>query len=304
MDTVSTGEERKTHSFPPRDPRLILAEEEGTPVPTHTVIPSNRTRRIRPEWTVPLADPEYQEIHEEIQRRKHRFIDTRNSGYVAAYCRSNWYYDPEALERYQELCIKYWELLYLDTYWKYDDFAILKAYAEDVFPDHLGIAWHIHKVPKDIEATASLIQSYIPPDLSEDQQRDWVTLENIIKEREFEFIEKHLHLCGFDFNVLFVDDPQYKDFIPTYLQRESNNEDDEFQGKHYTFVVALVCKLRHVTATRYRNFPDIDQLRQILINRYYQQGRTQGNPPTIQGTWQNGTATPIPFHPDYEEEVD
>ena len=86
MDTVSTGEERKTHSFAPRDPRLILAEEEGTPVPTHTVIPSNFRRRVtfkRSEWTVPVAVSAHQHMHEDIQKRKQGILHIRNSGLVS-----------------------------------------------------------------------------------------------------------------------------------------------------------------------------------------------------------------------------
>ena len=142
MDKASTGEERKTHSFPPRDPRLILAEEEGTPVPTHTVIPSNFRRGItltgqESEWTVPVVVPvpAYQHIHEHAQERKQELLNRFNSGYVED-LHNHWHHDPEALKEYQGICLFKWELLYLDTYWHYDDYQVRKLYVEDIGAIH------------------------------------------------------------------------------------------------------------------------------------------------------------------------
>jgi hypothetical protein len=52
-----------------------------------------------------------------------------------------------------------------------------------------------------------------------------------------------------------------------------------------TFIPAIVCKQRVITAEWYQNFPNINKLWQTLMERYYWQKDLQGQVTTIQGTW-------------------
>lgn len=288
-----------------RDPRLKKAEEEGTPVPTFTCTPHVYNKYDCGD-TLPLPLPHYQEIYRFTQEVKQRFqADIRSP--EADRQRREWSHDPKILKDYQDTCVKQWGLFYRDTYWTYDDVAIGGLYWSDLRPSHLGIAWHATKSARDIEATASLIQSYIPADLALEQRKDWLTIDDIIKEQEYRHIEEELHVCGWACKT-FVKTPEYLGNILIDLQQA------DIDGPHtYTFVIALVCKLRSIASQRYRNFPDIDQFRQILIERYYEQGVLQDSPwleyfktgefRAIKGSWLNGTATPIPFHPSYDSKV-
>jgi hypothetical protein len=169
-------------------------------------------------------------------------------------------------------------------------------------PEHIGLLWHHNKSPPEIQATAELIQATCTDrtrnhiyDRVETIKPDFSRLLEEEKAREYQLIEADLDNFG---NCGWPIEPAQ--IVYVLLSGGAG----ERQYGDSTFLPAIVCKQLAIASAKYDNFPNIDELRQILINRFYQRKPLRGSPPVIdldRGSWTGGTCHPLEFVPTDDE---
>jgi hypothetical protein len=141
--------------------------------------------------------------------------------------------------------------------------------SEQPIPLDLGLHWHQDKRPREIQATAELIQATCTDETRNPicervktlNKPDFSGLLEENKAREYQLIELDLDIYA-KWGERFA--PRL--IVGILLTCDSSTRPI---GAH-SFVPAIVCKQRAIASEKYDNFPDIDKLRQILINRFYQ----------------------------------
>ncbi len=175
----------------------------------------------------------------------------------------------EFFTSYQEFCHLLWASVYIQTYNYIDDITLSDRFAsENPRPKHLGISWHARKTAPEIEATATLIQATcadynrtpIYDTVEAPVWPDFPTLPEEEQIREYWIIEEELNACS---NNGWTYKPGQ------IIHRLVTSDTGDLN--HLTFILAIVCKQRVISSARYKNFPHIDKLWQMLMEQYYRQ---------------------------------
>jgi hypothetical protein len=239
--------------------------------------------------------------------RKREEVATALNSDVLPHCRDKWFLadePPEYFEWYQTFCRLLWDSVYFQTYNFLDDVEVDKWFESDQpRPEHIGLLWHHNKSPPEIQATAELIQATCTDrtrnpiyDQIRTVQPDFSGLRDEEKSREYQIVEADLDNfgnCGRRIGPARI----------VYVLLSSGAGERRYGDS--TFLPAIVCKQHAIASAKYENFPGIDELRQIIINRYYLRGNDlQGSPPVIdldRHSWTGGTCPPLEFVPTDEE---
>ena len=163
-----------------------------------------------------------------------------------------------------------WRNGYLRTYLYFDDCFLRENYYRRLPTLEIGILWYARRTPSTIYATAKAIIQLCPHSPTAPLP-DFQSLSPKQKEGIYQYVEEKLK----PFSVRFAHKAlAYGDTGPDLQPRRDISY--EVYGEEYwvhrlpvqTLVIATVCQYQVVASHSYANFHSIDDLRQVLLDRY------------------------------------
>jgi hypothetical protein len=148
---------------------------------------------------------------------------------------------------------------YLITYHSFNDLILLRGHYQDSFNYIIStVSWHMGKSAQDIYATALTILQVGQPTIRLPPNPDF----NSLSPEEKDQIYQDLH------NQVNSLVPQRKSFAYKALWWGDTGPALESGLAIQKFVIAFVCRFQVILSHGFNNFPAIDDLRQILLNKY------------------------------------
>jgi hypothetical protein len=155
---------------------------------------------------------------------------------------------------------------YLITYHSFNGLILLRGHYRNSF-NRRGVSWHMGKSAQDIYATALTILQVGQQTIRLPPNPDF----NRLSPEEEDWIYQDLH-NQVDSLVL-----QRKSFAQRALSCGDTGPALESGLAIQEFVIAFVCRFQVILSHGYINFPTIDDLRQILLDRYLRIGLESGD---------------------------
>jgi hypothetical protein len=185
---------------------------------------------------------------------------------------------------------------YLITYHSFNDLILLRGHYRNSFNQRpiSTVSWHTGKSAQDIYATALTILQVGQPTIRLPPNPDF----NSLSPEEKDQIYQDLH-NQVDSLVL-----QRKTFAQRALLRGDTGPALESGLAIQEFAIAFVCRFQVILSHGYINFPTIDDLQQILLDRYLRIGLESGDqvPLLLQtveegSSWEGGGPIQLPYIP-------
>jgi hypothetical protein len=157
---------------------------------------------------------------------------------------------------------------YLITYHSFNNLILLSSHYQNSFNRRpiSTVSWHTGKSAQDIYVTALTILQVGQPTIQLPPNPDF----NSLSPEEKDWIYQDLH-NQVDSLVL-----QREPFAQRVLSRGDTRPALESGLAIQEFVIAFVCRFQVILSHGYINFPMIDDLRQILLDRYLRIGLESG----------------------------
>jgi hypothetical protein len=158
---------------------------------------------------------------------------------------------------------------YLITYHSFNDLILLRGHYQNSFNQRpiSTVSWHMGKSVQDIYATSLTILQVGQPTIQLPPNPDF----NSLSPEEKDWIYQDLHN---QVNSLVL---QRKSFAQRALLHGDTGPALESGLAIQEFVIAFVCRFQVILSHGYINFPTIDILRQLLLNRYLRIGLESGD---------------------------
>ena len=194
-----------------------------------------------------------------------------------------------------------WKNGYLKTCFYFDDLMLRNEHYQSMPCTSPGIIWHARKTPSTIYATARAIlqlcrhRPTTPPP-------DFQSLDQEQKNRAYREIEdkisNHPTPTNFALQALAhgITGPELQSCTLTRHGRPYVVN----RLPVHTFVIATVCKYQVIASQSYANFHSIDQLRQVLLDRYVGRGPVDFHCRTTTDSWEGGAPAILRRIPDDE----
>jgi hypothetical protein len=186
---------------------------------------------------------------------------------------------------------------YLITYHSFNDLILLRGHYQNSFNRRpvSTVSWHTGKSAQDIYATAlTILQVLGQPTIQLPPNPDFNSLSPEEKDRIYQDLHNQV-----DSLVL-----QRKTFAQRALWRGDTGPALESGLAIQEFVIAFICRFQVILSHGYINFPTIDDLRQILPDRYLRIGLESGDQvPLLLRTveegssWEGGGPIQLPYIP-------
>jgi hypothetical protein len=162
-----------------------------------------------------------------------------------------------------------WWNRYLITYHSFNYLILLRGHYRNSFNQRpiSTVSWHTGKSAQDIYATALTILQVGQPTIRLPPNPDFNSLSP--EEKDWTYQDLHNQV---DSLVL-----QRKSFAQRALSRGDTGPALESGLAIQEFVIAFVCRFQVILSHGYINFPTIDDLRQILLDRYLRIGLESGD---------------------------
>jgi hypothetical protein len=189
-----------------------------------------------------------------------------------------------------------WWHRYLITYHSFNDLILLRGHYQNSFNRRpiSTVSWHMGKSAQDIYAMALTILQVGQPTIQLPPNPDF----NSLSPEEKDWIYQDLHI-QVDSLVL-----QRKSFAQRALCSGDTGPALESGLAIQEFVIAFICRFQVMLLHGYINFPTIDNLRQILLDRYLRIGLESGDqvPLLLQtveecSSWEGGGPIQLPYIP-------
>jgi hypothetical protein len=189
---------------------------------------------------------------------------------------------------------------YLITYHSFNDLILLRDHYEDSFNYRIStVSWHMGKSAQDIYATALTILQVGQPTIRLPPNPDFNSLSPEEKDQIYQDLYNQVYSL-----VL----PQRKSFAYKALSWGDTGPALESGLAIQKFVIALVCRFQVILSHGFNNFLTIDDLRQILLDKYERIGLEQGyqDPLTPDhqyqtvkegSSWEDGGPIQLPYIP-------
>ena len=298
------------------DPRIIKAYLTGENVPTYLpghwlpryfgILPGYlpRDRFLPSEQVVPLVDAHYRQDYHIWKQRLDANI--RATDYLVDHLR-----DPSGIVPFSRSIegpveipfvpavraaeLRWWHG-YLITYHSFNDLILLRGHYQNSFNRRpiSTVSWHTGKSAQDIYATALTILQVGLPTIRDLPEPDFNSLSSEEKDRIYQDLHNQV-----DSLVL-----QRKTFAQRALSRGDTGPALESGLAIQEFVIAFVCRFQVILSHGYINFPTIDDLRQILLDRYLRIALESGDQvPLLLRTveegssWEGGGPIRLPYIP-------
>jgi hypothetical protein len=188
---------------------------------------------------------------------------------------------------------------YLITYHSFNDLILLRGHYRNSFNYFIRtVSWHTGKSAQDIYATALTILQVGQPTIRLPPNPDF----NSLSPEEKDWIYQDLY----DQVDSLV--PQRKSFAYKALSWGDTGPALKSGLAIQKFVIAFVCRFQVILSHGFDNFPTIDDLRQILLNKYKRIGLEEGyrDPLTPDhqyrtvkegSSWEGGGPIQLPYIP-------
>ena len=188
---------------------------------------------------------------------------------------------------------------YLITYHSYNDLILLRGHYRNSLNYHIRtVSWHAHKSAQDIYATALTILQVGLPTIRLPPNPDFNSLSPEEKDRIYQDLHNQID------NLV----PQRKSFAYKALSWGDTGPALESGLAIQKFVIAFVCRFQVILSHGFNNFPTIDDLRQILLDRYERIGLERGYQDTLRpdhqyrtvkegSSWEGGGPIRLPYIP-------
>ena len=149
---------------------------------------------------------------------------------------------------------------YLITYHSFNDLILLRGHYQHSLNQRAirTVSWHAGKSAQDIYATALTILQVGQPTIRLPPNPDFNSLSPEEKDRIYQDLHNQL-------NSLIL---RRKSFAYRALLCGDTGPALESGLAYQEFVIAFVCRFQVILSHSYINFPTIDDLRQILLDRY------------------------------------
>jgi hypothetical protein len=257
-----------------------------------------RDQFLPSELTVPLVDAHYHQDYHIWKRRLDANIRATRAGTVA-YCQS--IEAPVSIPfvptvRAAEL--RWWHG-YLITYHSFNDLILLRGHYRNSFNYFIStVSWHTGKSAQDIYATALTILQVGQPTIQLPPNPDF----NSLSPEEKDQIYQDLH------NQIDSLVPQRKSFAYKALSWGDTGSALESGLAIQKFVIAFVCRFQVILLHGLNNFLTINDLRQILLDRYERIGLERGYQDTLRpdhhyqtvkegSSWEGSRPIQLPYIP-------
>jgi hypothetical protein len=284
IEALITNPDPQTPSHHQVDPRIIKAYLTGESVPTYLrghflshhfgILPTYlpRDQFLPSELLVPLVDAQYRRYYHIWKY----CLDANTSAteFLVDHLRNPSYQVIEAA-----VCIPFvptvraaelrWWNGYLNTYHSFDDLILLRGHYQHSLNQRAirTVSWYMGKSAQDIYATALTILQVGQPTIRLPPNPDFISLSPEEKDRVYQDLHNqidslNLQRISFAHRALLLGDTG-----PALEQGLAYQE----------FVIAFVCRFQVILLHGYINFPTIDDLRQILLDRYLRIGLESGD---------------------------
>jgi hypothetical protein len=189
-----------------------------------------------------------------------------------------------------------WWNRYLITYHSFNDLILLRGHYRNSFNRRpiSTVSWHTGKSAQDIYATALTILQVGQPTIRLPPNPDF----NSLSSEEKDWIYQDLHN---QVNSLVL---QRKSFAQRAFSRGDTGPALESGLAIQEFVIAFICRFQVILSHGYINFPTIDDLRQILLDRYLRIGLESGDRVPLllrtvkeDSSWEGGGLIQLPYIP-------
>jgi hypothetical protein len=147
---------------------------------------------------------------------------------------------------------------YLITYHSFNDLILLRDHYEDSFNYRIStVSWHTGKSAQDIYATALTTLQVGQPNIQLPPNPDFNSLSPEEKDRIYQDLHNQID------NLVL----QRKSFAYKALSWGDTGPALESGLAIQKFVIAFVCRFQVILLHGFNNFPTIDDLQQILLDR-------------------------------------
>jgi hypothetical protein len=319
IEDLLTNPDPQTPSHHQVDPRIIKAYLTGESIPTYHpgywlsrnfgILPAYlpRDRFLPSELAVLLVDAHYRQDYRIWNRRLDANIGAtrylvdylRDPSGTVPYCQSieapvsiPFVHTVRAAE------LRWWHG-YLITYHSFNDLIILRGHYRNSLNYHIStITWHTGKSAQDIYAMALTILQVGQPTIQLPPNPDFTSLSPEEKDRIYQDLQSQID------NLI----PQRKSFAYRALSWGDTGAALESGLAIQKFVIAFVCRFQVILSHGFNNFPTIDDLRQILLDRYDRIGSQSGYLDTLRpdhqyqtvkegSSWEGGGPIQLPYIP-------
>jgi hypothetical protein len=148
---------------------------------------------------------------------------------------------------------------YLITYHSFNDLILLRGHYRNSLNYHIGtVSWHTGKSAQDIYAMALTILQVGQPTIRLPSNPDFNSLSLEEKDRIYQDLHNQID------NLI----PQRKSIAYKALSWGDTGPALESGLAIQKFVIAFVCRFQVILSHGFNNFPTIDDLWQILLDRY------------------------------------
>jgi hypothetical protein len=319
IEDLLTNPDPQTPSHHQVDPRIIKAYLTGESVPTYHpgywlsryfgMLPAYlpRDRFLPSELAVPLVNAHYRQDYHIWKQRldanigaTHYLVDhLRDPSGTVPYCQSieapvsiPFVHTVRAAE------LRWWHG-YLITYHSFNDLILLRGHYRNSLNYHIStITWHTGKSAQGIYATALTILQVGQPTIQLPPNPDFNSLSLEEKDRIYQDLQSQID------NLI----PQRKSFAYKALSWGDTGPALESGLAIQKFVIAFVCRFQVILSHGFNNFPTIDDLRQILLDRYDRIGSQRGYLDTLRpdhqyqtvkegSSWEGSGPIQLPYIP-------
>jgi hypothetical protein len=161
---------------------------------------------------------------------------------------------------------------YLITYHSFNDLILLRGHYRNSFNYQIStVSWHMGKSAQDIYAMALTILQVGQPTIRLPPNPDFSSLSLEEKDQIYQDL----------YNQVYSLVPQRKSFAYKALSWGDTGPALESGLAIQKFVIAFVCRFQVILSHGFNNFPTINNLRQILLDKYERIGLEQGYQDTL-----------------------
>jgi hypothetical protein len=320
IEDLLTNPDPQTPSHHQVDPRIIKAYLMGESVPTYLprevpshyyteFLPANLPRdRFEPsERVVPLVDDQY---HRDYRTWENCLeANTRATNSLVDHMTDPLYQvieaplsipEPIFFHTVRAAELRWWNG-YLNTYHSFNDLILFRGHYRYSYFNRRYIktvSWHAGKSAQDIYATALTILQVGLPTIRLPPNPDFNSLSP--EEKDPIYQDLHWIIDSLDLRQISV--------AHEAISCGDIGSDQESGLSDLQFVIAFVCRFQVILSHGFDNFPAIDNLRQILLDRYERISFEPGYQPTLRpdhqyqtvkegSSWEGGRPIQLPYIP-------
>jgi hypothetical protein len=320
IEDLLTNPDPQTPSHHQVDLRIIKAYLMGESVPTYLPreVPSHYYSEFLPaylprdrfepsERVVPLVDDQYRRDYRTWKnsldantRATKSLVDHATDPSYQVIEASLSLPEPIFFHTVRAAELRWWNG-YLNTYHSFNDLILFRGHYRYSYFNRRYIktvSWHAGKSAQDIYATAlTILQVGLPtirlppnPDFNSlsPEQKDWI------------YQDLHWIIDSLDLRQISI--------AHKAISCGDTGSDRELGLSDLQFVIAFVCRFQVILSHGFDNFPAIDDLRQILLDRYERISFKPGYQPTLRpdhqyqtvkegSSWEGGGPIQLPYIP-------